>query len=598
MYMVPGAGGRIGGRVDSLFSVETDCSSTDSGLAGTAARYDLQPVRLPVVSGFSLKALAWAIEGPLRPWIVRTLCHRAGIEGFRKLQVEESPMAHPLAVSGPAAGGTGALQPGEWPGPKEGESVGFRFPSVHDFAAAYREGRVTPEEVAQRVIASIKASESTNPPLRAFIAHLPEDLLKQAESSTRRIRSGRALSLLDGVPVAVKDEVDMIPYPTTAGTAFLGVKAAQEDATVVARFRALGAMLIGKTNMHEIGIGVTGLNRIHGTPRNPCAPAHYTGGSSSGSAAAVAAGLCPLAIAADGGGSIRIPSAFCGLVGLKPTYGRVSEHGAVPLCWSVAHIGPIAANVADAAIGYAVMAGPDPLDPMTLRQPRPTLEGIDCPDLAGMTLGVFWPWFRHARPEVVAACEMVVERFEGLGARIRSVGIPDLEAARVAHAITIASEMAQALDPWWEAHHLEHGLDVRINLGLARSYTAEDYIRAQRVRTRITAQLNGLLREVDAVVTPTTAVTAPLITRAALDGGESDLATLSEIMRFVTVANLTGFPAVSFPAGYTAQGLTVGMQAIGRPYGEATLLRLAGAAERFVERKEPRLFYRLLSSGT
>jgi Asp-tRNA(Asn)/Glu-tRNA(Gln) amidotransferase A subunit family amidase len=430
--------------------------------------------------------------------------------------------------------------------------------------------------------------------LRAFVAFNREDVLRQAEAATKRIKAGKALSLLDGVPVAVKDEVDMVPYPTTAGTSFLGVTAAKEDSTVVARFRSAGALLIGKTNMHEIGIGVTGLNLVHGTPRNPYAPNHYTGGSSSGSAAAVAAGLCPLAIAADGGGSIRIPAAFCGLVGLKPTYGRVSEFGAVPLCWSVAHIGPIAATATDAALGYAVMAGPDLRDPVSLRQPMPTLKGWNDLNLSGLRLGVFWPWFRHASPEIVAVCESHLKRFQEMGARLRAIEIPDLEAARVAHAITITTEMAQALEYTWSEHHRDHNLDVRINLALARGYTAGDYVKAQRVRTRMISHFNRIFKEVDVVITPATAVTAPRITAEALSGGESDLSVLTEIMRFVTVANLTGLPAISFPAGHGADGLPIGMQAIGRAYDEPTLLRLALAAEQAVERQEPRLFYRML----
>ena len=170
-----------------------------------------------------------------------------------------------------------------------------------------------------------------------MIAVNRDDVMKQAREATQRIKAGKPLSIFDGVPVAVKDELDMVPYPTTVGTSFLGKSPAKEDATVVARMRAAGALLVGKTNMHEIGINVTGLNPHHGTTRNPYNTDHFTGGSSSGSATAVAAGLVPVAIGADGGGSIRIPASFCGVFGLKPTFGRVSEHGAAPLCWSVAH---------------------------------------------------------------------------------------------------------------------------------------------------------------------------------------------------------------------------------------------------------------------
>jgi Asp-tRNA(Asn)/Glu-tRNA(Gln) amidotransferase A subunit family amidase len=401
------------------------------------------------------------------------------------------------------------------------------------------------------------------------------------------------LGIFDGVPVAVKDELDMVPYPTTAGTAFLGKHSAATDSTVVARLRAAGALLVGKTNMHEIGIGVTGLNTIHGTPRNPYAMDRHTGGSSSGSAAAVAAGLCPMAVGADGGGSIRIPAALCGVVGLKPTFGRVSEHGAVPLCWSVAHIGPIGATVEDTALGYAVMAGPDPRDPVSRHQPPPVLTGWDRPDLKGVTLGVFRPWFRHADEEVVAACETMLGHLREQGARVREVVIPDLEAARVAHAVIICAEMAQAMSATYAEHHHEHGRDVRINLRIARALSALDYIKAQRVRTRLIANFQRVFADVDAVLTPATACVAPRIP-GDFAGGVSDLATASALMRFATPANLTGLPAISFPAGFTAQGLPVGMQAIGRAWEEALLLRIARAGEPYLRRHAPQLHFPIL----
>jgi Asp-tRNA(Asn)/Glu-tRNA(Gln) amidotransferase A subunit family amidase len=421
------------------------------------------------------------------------------------------------------------------------------------------------------------------------------DVLRQARESARRYQEGKPLSPLDGVPVAVKDEVDMVPHPTTVGTAFLGRAPASRDSTVVARLRAAGALLIGKTNMHEIGIGVTGLNPHHGTPRNPYNPAHYTGGSSSGSAAAVAAGLCPLAIGADGGGSIRIPSAFCGLVGLKATFGRISEFGAFPLDWSVAHIGPIAASAADAALGYALIAGPDPQDANSLHQPPPSLDGWDDTDISGLRIGLFLPWFRHASAEVVAACEAMLEGFTGLGAHLREIVIPDLDAGRVAHVITIAGEMAQAMETYQAEHHRQHGLDVRINLTLARAFTLRDYVKAQRMRTRMMNHFKQAFEQVDVIVTPMTGIAAPPIPASALPDGDSDLTTLAGIMRFATPANLTGLPAISFPAGYTQQGLPVGLQAIGRPWDEVTLLRLALTAEGLLERQPPQVHYRMLS---
>ena len=556
--------------------------------------YDLKSVKLPYLSGWLARLFANLLESPLRGLPIPSLLRSAGIIRLRKKHIDEPPTFYPINYTGKPASEARGLPKVELPDQSAGGRTGFRFNTVRDYARAYREGKTTPEEVAHRLIGAIEASDASSEPLRAFIAVDRADVLKQAENAAKRIKNGQKLSDFDGVPVAVKDEVDMVPYPTTVGTAFLGASAAREDSTVVARMRAAGALLIGKANMHELGMGVTGQNPHHGTPRNPYNPSHYTGGSSSGSAAAVAAGFCPVAIGADGGGSIRIPSSFCGLVGLKPTFGRVSEFGAAPLDWSVAHLGPLAATAADAALAYSVIAGPDAKDPLSLYQPVPDLTGWNNLELNDLSLGVYWPWFRHASTDTVSICEKLMRELENMGARIREIVVPELEAGRVAHNIIIAAEMAQAMERYYAKHHRKYGLEVRINLALARQFTANDYIQAQRVRTRMMANFNRILEQVDVIITPTTIRPASAIPRAALAHGGFDLATLVEAIRFTSPANLTGLPAISFPAGYNEAGLPIGMQAIGHAWHEHTLLRLALASEQIVERKAPKVFYNLL----
>jgi Asp-tRNA(Asn)/Glu-tRNA(Gln) amidotransferase A subunit family amidase len=558
--------------------------------------YDLESVELPRLSGALLRLFVTLLESPLRGLLLPTLLSNFRLPEQREREVHETPTMYPLHGRGRAPAGQAAVPRAEWPTPPAEAGPGFQFATVHDFASAYREGSASPEEVAQAVLQAIRSSDAADPPLRAFIAVDEDDVLRQAREATRRMESGQPLSIFDGVPVAVKDEVDMVPYPTTVGTAFLGTSPAEQDATVVARMRAAGALLLGKANMHEIGIGVTGLNPHHGTSRNPYHPGHYTGGSSSGPATAVAAGLCPVAIGADGGGSIRIPSSFCGLVGLKPTFGRVSEFGAAPLTWSLAHLGPLAATATDAALGYAVLAGPDKRDPHSLHQPAPSLADWDAVELSDLTLGIYPPWFRHAASETVSACEMLLSELERMGAEVREIAIPGLEAGRVAHTVTIVAEMSQALEHTYDEHHREHGLDVRTNLTLARTFTARDYVKAQRVRTQMMEHFDAALQEVDAIITPTTGLPAPAIPDDALPDGESDLSTLVEIMRFATPANMTGLPAISFPAGYSDAGLPIGMQAIGRAWEEPTLLRLALAAERVIERRAPQVHYAVLET--
>lgn len=552
--------------------------------------YDLKSVKLPYLAGGALKFFTALVEGALGGLLVPNLLQSAGVSWLRKQVIDEAPTHHPIyhvKERGEETGGT-ELEAGE------AKTGGFRFESIYDYAQAYREGVTTPEEVAERVLAAIRESNAANPALRAVIAVQEEDVRRQAREAGARMRAGRGLGVFDGVPVVVKDELDMRPYATKVGTAFLGQEAAAEDATVVARLRAKGALMVGKTNMHEIGINVTGLNPHHGTARNPYNPKHYTGGSSSGSAAAVGAGLAPVGLGADGGGSIRIPASFCGVFGLKATFGRVSEKGAAPLCWSVAHVGPLAGTATDMALAYAAICGVDGGDPNSQHQPAPSFEGWNRRDLKGVRLGVFRAWFEHAEGEVVEACLEMLKRLEAAGAEVREIEIPELELNRVAHTVTIVSEMVQAMSYTYAKHYKEHGLDVRLNLALGQAFNAQDYLLAQRARTRVMRNFNEALAGVDVIMTPSTAVAAPEIKGGALPDGESDLSTTVEIMRFATPANLTGLPAVSFPAGYTRKGLPIGMQAMGRAWEENLLLRVAMTAEQAVERRAPEVFYRVL----
>lgn len=557
--------------------------------------YDLKSVKLPYIPGGVLRLFVPLVEGRLRGLLISRLLKSGGINWFRGQVIDEAPTPQPLHFAGPDAKKDSAVPEQEWPKSSAVDSRDFHFTTVFDYAKAYRDGKTTPEEVAKKVLDAIDDSNSFTPPLRAVIAVNREDVMKQAHEAKQRIKAGKPLSVFDGVPVAVKDEVHMLQYRTTVGTAFLGQSPATEDATIVARMRKAGAMLVGKTNMHEIGIGVTGLNATLGTTRNPYNPDHFTGGSSSGSGAAVAAGLVPAAIAADGGGSIRIPASFCGVFGLKSTYGRVSEHGAAPLCWSVAHLGPITGTASDLTLAYAVMAGPDLRDPNSLHQPLPTLANWDQLNLRGLKLGIYKPWFQHADPDVLTSCESMLNRFTDMGAEIREISIPNLELNRIAHTVTILSEMAQAMSYTYEEHHRQHGLDVRLSLALGRALSSQDYVLAQRARTRIIKNFSTALAQVDMILTPTTAIAAPPIPKDALPNGNSDLTTTIKIMRFVTAANMTGLPAVSFRVGYTKNGLPIGMQAVGRAWDEATLLRLAVNSEQAIERKAPQVHYKMLT---
>ncbi len=555
--------------------------------------YDLKSVAAPRTAGSVLRALAGALETPGPAGVLADkLLADSGITGFRDKHVSGPPNGRPPVFdhARPAAPPDHRADYRALEASLPETHCGFHMETSLDFVTAYRSQTATPASVAERCVGIIGDSERRNPPMRILIAQQRADLMQQAEASAARYRANEPIGPLDGVPIAVKDEIDQVPYPTTVGTRFLGSTPATADSEVVARLRQAGALLIGKANMHEMGIGVTGINVHHGAVRNPYDASCFTGGSSSGSAAAVAMGACPIAVSADGGGSIRIPAALCGQVGLKPTYGRVSEHGAAELCWSMGHLGPIASSVRDCAISYAVMCGPDGKDPNSLLQPTPELSEIHDRNLAGIRLGIYRPWFEDADADIVARCHDALETLRGAGAAIVEITVEQLDSVRVAHAITIVSEMAAAHDRYYANHRTDYGHDTRINLAVGRRVSALDYVHAQRHRAHIYRRFAAVLETVDAIVTPTTGVTAGVIKADALSYGESNLTLLSQIMRFATPANLTGLPAISVPAGYDRRGLPVGLQIMGRAWEEHLLLRLAGVVETGLERAKPQVW--------
>lgn len=552
------------------------------------AAYELRSLQLPRLTGNSLRAFTTAVENPAgRALLLDSLLENGGIPKFRKRTLSEPPTFYPLAHVYPRCEYDPPVV--ESAPPPEG----FPYRTAADYAQAYRTGAVSPPDVAEKILAAIADSQQGSDPLRAFIAFDPADVLAQARAAWQRIQAGQPLSPLDGVPVAVKDELDMLPYPTTVGTAFLGSQPATQDSTVAARLRSAGALLVGKTNMHEIGINPNSYNAHFGTVTNPFNTGCDAGGSSSGSAAAVSAGLVPIAIGADGGGSIRIPAAHCGVVGLKPTFGRVSEFGAAPLAWSVAHLGPIAASVADLALAYSLIAGPDPLDPNSLVQPPPDLAGWNQPGLTGLRLGVYPAWFQHAAPGVLQPCNAMLDILKSAGAQIVEIEIPELDEMRVAHIISILSEMAVNMKNHRQQRKL-HCQSTRLNLVLGEVLSAQDYLMAQRMRTRALAIFEQVFARVHAVLTPTTALAAQPFLVGAESCGWSDLGTETEMMRFVFPANLTGHPAASFPAGYDERGMPVGMQAIAPHWQEALLLKIAYAAEQHFNRRLPARHYSIL----
>ncbi|KAK2544470.1 fatty acid amide hydrolase [Columba livia] len=465
-------------------------------------------------------------------------------------------------------------------GRSDSASNGFSFKGIKDYLDCYRSGKLTPSQVAKNIIATLEDCDKSTPPLRAIVQWDQEQIMLMAEASTARYRNKCTLSYLDGIPVCLKEEFKVVPYHQRVGTVYLGTEPETEDATVAKKLREAGAIIIGVSNMHELGTGTTGCNpnRYHKIPRNPYKPNHFTGGSSSGSAAAVAAGLCPVAIGTDGGGSVRIPASFCGVVGLKGTFGRISCHGSLPLSYSTVSVGPICTSVADAAIVYSILAEPDPLYPYGLKQPKATLSDMCASDLKGLKLGVDWTFFKACDAEILSICEKAVQHLQSLGASVVELSLPEMEEVRVAHVICILSEMRDFLQPDFNKHFQEMNLDTRANLALASQFTALDYITANRQRTRSMRFLREIFTTVNCILTP---------------GRNADD---SFSRRFMQLGNFTGIPGLVVPIGYSAAGLPISFQVMGKWWDEAVLLRIGLKLEEFrCQTKKPSIYYDVLA---
>ena len=491
--------------------------------------------------------------------------------------------------------------------------------SALEFHAAYLSKTVTPTDVAEAFILAVEESEKMSPPMRVFIDHRPAEIRVAAAASTERYASGTPLSVLDGVLFGVKDELDVEGYPTTAGTAFIGKNRLVEGTIpgVTALLEA-GAILAGKLNMHEIGLGTTGLNTVHGTPRNPYNVDYHTGGSSSGAAAAVASGLLPFAIGTDGGGSVRIPSALCGIVGLKPTCDRVCHHPSPPMTATVSVCGPLAFTVRDCALLYAMLANKGHAQHGVLTVPPPLALPTFSPSAAGLVAGVHWKYLEHSDPEIVSACKHAIEVLKKAGMTIKPISIPYLNELRVAHSITISSEMRAHMSEYVSNASTRRQLnaDVRISLALADGFSAGGYVSAQKIRRQLDTAVRRIFEDenIDFIITPTTPSVAPKIRPASLTGGVSDVETTVKLMRFAQLANVLGLPAISVPVGSaSASGgtgtgknknseevlLPVGLQIMARPWHEASLFHIAEILESSIDLSElkPQAYWNILEKA-
>jgi len=405
-----------------------------------------------------------------------------------------------------------------------------------------------------------------------------------------KVFDGAPISVWDGIPVGVKDSIDVIGMTTTEG-AFMARAPADADDTSVARLRAAGALIIGKTTMHCLGSAPLGYNsKTRGTtgPFNPYGLDRYPGGSSSGSAVAVAAGIVPLALGTDAGGSIRVPASFCGAFGLSPTHGRVPYNSAGAMMMTSLRLGPIAGNARDLALAHLLLSPAEPGHTYTLNYglagpPPPHASGISngtCRlPLAGMRVGVMDAWFDDASPAVTATCRRALGALESLGATIVQVELQHLSALSMAHAITVASEQAtmhDAMSHGAQFHSLEPATQIQLAIG--GTFLAKELLAASRLRGWAFDQLKSVFRTVDVIVTPTVGITAPPLSEAARVCGESDSSLVVDIMKHIFLANLLGVPGLTLPVGFE-EGLPIGLHLMADHWHEAELLKAAHTLE-------------------
>jgi aspartyl-tRNA(Asn)/glutamyl-tRNA(Gln) amidotransferase subunit A len=446
------------------------------------------------------------------------------------------------------------------------------FSTIANLATRIRTREISPVELTEAILERIAAKDKM---LQAFVAVTAEEARNAAKAAEHAILAGNYLGPLHGIPVAVKDIFYTRGVRTTAGSKILADFVPEYDATVVERLKRAGAVIIGKVNTHEFAMSVL-------TPptRNPWNRDYIPGGSSGGSGAAVAASLCLAATGTDTGGSIRIPAALCGVVGIKPTYGRVSKYGVVPLSWTLDHPGPLTKSVEDAAIMLSTMAGSDPRDPATVDVPVPDYVRALTGDIKGLRIGMPREYFfEKIDTEVTQAVRQAVRVLEGLGASVEEVSFPHIQHMAIVHACIILTEAATYHERWLRTRADDYQPDVRFSLEWGKLFMGIDYVQCQRVRELIRQDFATALRHVDIIAAPTVPVAAPRIGEDPVKIGEQSEGVVSAMIRLTRPSNHTGLPAVSVPCGFTTGGLPIGFQLIGRAFDEAIVLRVAHAYE-------------------
>jgi aspartyl-tRNA(Asn)/glutamyl-tRNA(Gln) amidotransferase subunit A len=446
--------------------------------------------------------------------------------------------------------------------------------TLSEASDAVRSKAVSPVELTRACLARI---EQLNPKVNAFITVTADSALAEARAAEAEIHTNRWRGPLHGIPVALKDLIETAGVKTTAASALFQDRIPLQDAEVVRRLKAAGAVFLGKLNLHECAYGASGIISHFGMARNPWDPARVAGGSSSGSAVAVATGMCFGALGTDTGGSIRLPSSMCGTVGLKPTYGRVSCRGVLPLAPSLDHVGPIARTVRDAALMLQALAGHDPGDPASQDVPVPDFSLELDKGVSALRVGLPREFFADLEPEIKKRVNEALEVLKRVTAQMREMSLA-LDPDNIMSTIQTAEAFASHADAIAKRPEL-YSPETLWRLRSGQNITPSAYRQARQKQDQVKRDLSQLFSEVDILVVPTVPTATPLI--ADLHPGEqgnlrqTELATLRNTRPF----NLYGLPAVSVPCGFSSDRLPVGLQIAGPLWGEAVVLQLAYAYE-------------------
>jgi aspartyl-tRNA(Asn)/glutamyl-tRNA(Gln) amidotransferase subunit A len=432
--------------------------------------------------------------------------------------------------------------------------------------------KISARDVAEACFHQI---ERLNPTLNAFITVIDIEEAINAQSPTNKSATANALR---GIPIAVKDLFETAGVRTTIGSKFFADHIPEQDAFVVDKLKQAGAIVMGKTNTHEIALGITGNNPHYGTARNPWNITRIPGGSSSGSAIAVATGMALGALGTDTGGSIRIPASLCGVVGFKPTFGRVSLRGVFPLSWNLDHVGPLANCVRDAALLLQLIAVYDAADPASVKMLTGDYLGHLMDDMKGrkIALGI-GEFIETSDPEVVKSIRQAANVFESFGCKVQEENVDWLREAALANKIMTQSDGAAVHRDRLKEHPEMFGEDIRRRLEEGAKTTSTEYILARRTQAEVRKRFELFFETYDFLLTPTTPITAPTIE------GHDAVEQAGRLTRFTAPFNLAGLPALSLPCGFSKEGLPIGLQIIARAWGDFKVLNAGYAFEQATE---------------